>query len=212
MADYDTHIRRGHPSESPRPCSRFTMLMRTDHSHLWSHHRLCYHRGTSKSSAHPSPSPVPLSTALLTLDHSLTHALSSPRTALNLSMARRTLQLAPQLPLHLRPRPHPLPPLRLHLDDCRLLLLHDLLPPVCRERSDERGQPRDLVRLLSYPSLPRYSPSCELTIFGGLGWADSMFMTWVFWLSGAAAITQALGGGLNCGYVTPLSLSHRAPA
>ena len=152
--------------------------------------------------------PRPLSAALLTLDRPLTHTPFPPHTALNLSMARRTLQLAPQLPLHLRPRPHPLPPLRLHLDDRRLLLLHDLLPPVCRECVDQRGQPRDLVRLLSYPYR---SPSCELTIFGGLGWDDSMFMTWVFWLSGAAAITQALGGGLNCGYVTPLSLSHRAP-
>jgi hypothetical protein len=28
-----------------------------------------------------------------------------------------------------------------------------------------------------------------------------MFLTWIFWLSGAAAITAALGGGLNCGYV-----------
>lgn len=28
-----------------------------------------------------------------------------------------------------------------------------------------------------------------------------MFMTWVFWLAGAAAITDSLGGGLNCGYV-----------
>ncbi|GJE89632.1 MARVEL domain-containing protein [Phanerochaete sordida] len=26
-----------------------------------------------------------------------------------------------------------------------------------------------------------------------------MFLTWVFWLSGAAAITASLGGGLNCG-------------
>jgi hypothetical protein len=27
----------------------------------------------------------------------------------------------------------------------------------------------------------------------------SLFITWVFWLSGAAAITAALNGGLNCG-------------
>ncbi|KIP03209.1 hypothetical protein PHLGIDRAFT_77973 [Phlebiopsis gigantea 11061_1 CR5-6] len=26
-----------------------------------------------------------------------------------------------------------------------------------------------------------------------------MFLTWVFWLAGAAAITDTLGGGLNCG-------------
>ncbi|KAI0706158.1 hypothetical protein BC835DRAFT_1260474 [Cytidiella melzeri] len=28
-----------------------------------------------------------------------------------------------------------------------------------------------------------------------------MFITWIFWTAGAAAITQTLGGGLNCGYV-----------
>ncbi|EKM61639.1 uncharacterized protein PHACADRAFT_248361 [Phanerochaete carnosa HHB-10118-sp] len=27
-----------------------------------------------------------------------------------------------------------------------------------------------------------------------------MFITWVFWLSGAAAITASLNGGLNCGH------------
>ena len=29
----------------------------------------------------------------------------------------------------------------------------------------------------------------------------SLFLSWVFWLSGAAAITESLGGGLNCKYV-----------
>ena len=29
----------------------------------------------------------------------------------------------------------------------------------------------------------------------------SLFLSWVFWLSGAAAITESLGGGLDCQYV-----------
>jgi hypothetical protein len=31
--------------------------------------------------------------------------------------------------------------------------------------------------------------------------SGSIFLSWVFWLSGAAAITESLGGGLNCEYV-----------
>ena len=29
----------------------------------------------------------------------------------------------------------------------------------------------------------------------------SLFFTWIFWVAGAAAMTQTLGGGLNCAYV-----------
>ena len=36
---------------------------------------------------------------------------------------------------------------------------------------------------------------------------SSLFVSWVFWLSGAAAITQSLNGGLNCGYVTSTDVS-----
>lgn len=28
-----------------------------------------------------------------------------------------------------------------------------------------------------------------------------MFVTWIFWIAGAAAITDTLGGGLNCSFV-----------
>ena len=36
----------------------------------------------------------------------------------------------------------------------------------------------------------------------------SMFLTWVFWLAGAAAITDTLGGGLNCGCVVFAIFPH----
>lgn len=37
---------------------------------------------------------------------------------------------------------------------------------------------------------------------------NSLFLTWIFWVAGAAAITATLGGGLNCSYVrfSPMAL------
>ncbi|GBE77313.1 hypothetical protein BKA93DRAFT_767901 [Sparassis latifolia] len=43
-----------------------------------------------------------------------------------------------------------------------------------------------------------HSPSGSI-LTSVLSHAIFLFMTWVFWLAGAAAITQALGGGLSCG-------------
>ncbi|KAH9043655.1 hypothetical protein EDB85DRAFT_706203 [Lactarius pseudohatsudake] len=71
---------------------------------------------------------------------------------------------------------------------------------------------RDRVRFLLFCSVwtTFLSPIFPVLLFlGGLEILASvaahlvfLFVSWMFWLSGAAAITQSLGGGLDCEYVT----------
>jgi len=67
---------------------------------------------------------------------------------------------------------------------------------------------RDRVRFLLFCSVWSTFLSPILPVLVLLEWAQFMaglaahvifiFLSWVFWLSGAAAITESLGGGLNC--------------
>ncbi|KAJ3526322.1 hypothetical protein NM688_g8276 [Phlebia brevispora] len=54
-----------------------------------------------------------------------------------------------------------------------------------------------MILFLRSASAVSAGPGSALTSVGSHG--IFMFMTWVFWLSGAAAITNALGGGVSCG-------------
>jgi len=48
-----------------------------------------------------------------------------------------------------------------------------------------------------FPALLFFESAAIFT--GTAAHAIFLLLSWVFWLSGAAAITEALGGGLNCG-------------
>lgn len=111
-------------------------------------------------------------------------------------MARCKIWTASEFSFNQCQRSHPLPSLHFLLDGILFLPLYDPLPPLRFHwiSLNKRCEPCHIVRILM--SCHYYGSKLILSI--------SLFFTWVFWLAGAAAITESLGGGLDCSYVPQL--------